>query len=177
LLAIAALAGCKNAGPPAAAYRDWKDRLVVAAGMKPFFWPCQVKEKTPDGVVYGSKPTDQCFKMQPERIWRGMWRNQFEGSRFCPAPTTQCQLDTPGDIIWLQSEQATKMEPDGTLYSVDLLGRRTAVKGQYMGGSDHVLIVDRFISMKEVGPPLTQAESAAALKRCDAGARCSAWQN
>jgi hypothetical protein len=116
--------------------------------------------------------------MQPQQRWRGLWRNDFEGSRFCPGPATQCQMDTPGDIIWLDAERATRNEPDGALYAVELLGRRTAVKGEYghMGGSDHDLIVDRFISMKKVRRPLTEAEGQAMLNHCRAGARCSSWQ-
>jgi hypothetical protein len=44
--------------------------------------------------------------------------------------------------------------PDQTLYAVEFIGRRTAVKGRYghMGVFDHELIVDRMISMRQVEP-------------------------
>jgi len=154
--------------------------MIVRLGLPTIgIWPCPERKEIELGSpVYIGQPTDQCYKMQPQQRWQGLWRNEFEGSRFCPGPARQCQMDTPGDIIWLDTERVTRMEPDGALYAVDLIGRRTAVKAQHghLGGSDHDLIVDRFISMKRVGRPLSKAETQDILKHCEAGARCSAWQ-
>jgi len=152
LLAVATLSGCEDHGPPAAAYRSWKDRLVVAAGLRGVFWPCYVKEaETKNVAAYASIPFDQCFRMDPPRRWRGVWRNEFEGSRFCPAPAIKCSFYSPGDRVWLDVSK----HPDQTLYAVDFVGRRTAVKGRYghMGASDHELIVDRMISMRAIEAP------------------------
>lgn len=142
-------------------------------------WPCPGREETIENTtVYVGQPTDQCYRMEPQRRWIGLWRDEFEGSRFCPAPETQCSNETSGDIIWLDVERVTRKQPDGALYAVELLGRRTAVRGHHghLGGSDHELIVDRFISIKKVGPPLTKAQSEAELQRCLSGKRrCSSW--
>jgi hypothetical protein len=148
-LVITTLGSCNDYGAPAAAYKNWKDRLVVAAGLRGLFWPCYVKEEaTKDVVAYGRIPLDQCFKMDPPRRWQGVWRNEFEGSRFCPAPAKKCSYYSPGDRIWLDAQK----RPDETLYAVDFVGRRTAVKGRYghIGGSDYELIVDRMISIRQV---------------------------
>jgi hypothetical protein len=145
------LSGCTDYGPPAAAYRRWQDRLVVAAGLRSLVWPCSVKENTKFGIEYGSVPLDQCYKMDSPRRWRGVWRNEFEGSRFCPAPAMKCSYYSVGDRIWLDASKS----PDQTLYTVDFIGRRTAVKGRYghMGGSDYEVIVDRVISIRQMEPP------------------------
>jgi hypothetical protein len=103
------------------------------------------------GIPATPTAVDQCFKMQPARRWRGVWRNEFEGSRFCPAPATKCSFYSPGDRIWLDAPK----HPDHTLYAVDFIGRRTAVKGHYghMGVFDHELIVDRMIAMRQLEAP------------------------
>ena len=159
LLFIAAslmLCGCREGGPPAAAYRNWGDRLAVAMGLRDIglVWPCMKKDPR-FRDMYGRVPLDQCYRMDPPQRWTGLWRNAFEGSRFCPAPATDCRFDTPGPRIWLDSERASKKEPDEALYSVEFVGRRTSVKGHYghMGVSDYEVVADRFLSMKQIGGP------------------------
>lgn len=118
--------------------------------------PCDAGTYVEDGVVIAkSMADDECFRFRKPERFRGLWRNEFEGSRFCPAPAQQCDYDTPGDDIWLDTERALRKGPDGALYEVEFIGRQTAVKGHYghMGGSDHDLIVDRLVSMKQIEPP------------------------
>lgn len=79
----------------------------------------------------------------PSQEFRGLWRNAFEGSRFCPAPATSCDQRTPGDRIWLDGGPIER--PDGKLYHVQFVGRQTVTKGQYghMGVSDHAIMVEQ----------------------------------
>jgi hypothetical protein len=180
LVIVGFVAACQQgSSEPADSYRRWSDRAIARLSLERFgIWPCPPREKVEFGAkVFVGRPTDECFRMQPQQRWRGLWRNEFEGSRFCPAPAKQCEFDTPGDIIWLDAERVRKTEPDGALYAVDLLGRRTSVEGHYghMGGSDHELIVDRFISIAKLGPPLTRAQIEAELQQCRKGKRCSSW--
>lgn len=167
LLVLATASACEGRFPttPASAYQSWKDRLVVSTGI-PFFGltpPCIEWVEDQHGSYYAGIPTDQCFKMLPPQRWRGLWRNEFEGSRFCPEPARECGLP-PDDWygpwgIWLDVERVSREPADGALYRVEFVGRRTAVKGAYghLGGSEHALIVDRVISMKQVEPPPDQA--------------------
>lgn len=140
--------------------------------------PCMKNEKTPAGETYGEVPVDECFRMDPPRRWKGLWRDEFEGSRFCPAPATRCDFNMPGDLIWLNPERVSRKEPDGGLYAVEFIGRRTAVKGRFyghLGGSDYELIVDRFISMKQVEAPPPQPTKAQMIKdwkACEAEGTC-----
>lgn len=132
---------------PPEAYLDPVDRQIARTGVgvpgRPS--PC-ARTTTENGIkiVVGS-PTDQCVKMLPQQRWRGLWRNDFEGSQFCPEPATECRLDSPGERIWL-SERPDK-RGDGKLYHVDFVGRKTMYKGHYghMGVFDHEIIMDRMI--------------------------------
>jgi hypothetical protein len=108
-----------------------------------------------------------CYKLTEPQRWQGLWRDDFEGSRFCPAPASRCPYHTPRDKIWLEysfgvtdTEPRERKVPPGGLYEVNLIGRRTAVKGNYghMGGSDHALIVDRMISIRQIEAPPKQVE-------------------
>ena len=147
LATVAVLAGCSNDGQPASSYRSWKDRVAVATGLSGFTWPCMIKTHQTEYVAaYEQLPLDQCYRMQPPKRWKGLWRNQFEYSRFCPAPATECSGKSPGDRIWLDAG----IKPLHGLYSVEFIGRRTAVKGRYEKSYEHELIVDRMIAVKRV---------------------------
>lgn len=98
--------------------------------------------------------TDQCFKMMPQQRWGGLWRREFEGSRFCPAPAQRCSGDDSGDNIWLTSRQqlAPETHSTGKLYAIEFLGRRTLERGHHghMGMSQHEIIVDKVISIAPI---------------------------
>ena len=118
-----------------------------------------------DKFERGKSITEICYRMTPPERWRGLWRNEFEGSRFCPAPARECSHDTTGERILLEysfgvtdTRPRKSKVPFGGLYDVDFVGRRTAVKGHYSSLYDHDLIVDRMISVKEVEPPPKQEE-------------------
>lgn len=105
-------------------------------------------EAMPTGV-------DRCFDMQPPRRWTGLWNDEFEGSRFCPAPAKACSFSSPGDRVWLTySEDAgpPSAQSSGDLYAIEFVGRRTLRRGRYghMGGSQHEVLVDRVISITPV---------------------------
>ena len=111
------------------------------------------------GIKAMPRKIDECFEMMPPQRWSGLWRDAFEGSRFCPAPATRCSADSPGDAIWLgfaDEQNAPKRTAwNNGLYAIEFIGRRTARKGSYghVGMSDHEIIVDRLISIKQVEPP------------------------
>ncbi len=96
---------------------------------------------------------DQCFKMMPRQHWRGLWRDDFEGSRFCPAPARNCPSATSRRAIWLDfgyGKRPNGEAPTGQLYAIAFVGRRTLYPGFYghMGMSRHEIIVDRLISIR-----------------------------
>lgn len=151
LIALAALvlAGCdRHPRDNADGYARWQDRLAVRAGLQWMFQPCWYSKD--DGEVLAHEPTDQCYRMQNPRRWQGLWRADFEGSQFCPAPATVCTFDSTDERIWLSGFD--KVETDGKLYRVEFIGRRTLHPGQHghMGASAHEIIVDRPISIREV---------------------------
>jgi len=102
--------------------------------------------------------SDECFKFDRQRRWKGVWTNDFEGSTFCPAGS-KCpiQFSAVPQLIWL--EFAPNLSPKesklGATYELEFIGRRSIGKGQFghMGVSENDIIVDRIISMKELRAP------------------------
>lgn len=171
----AAQAGFKDK-LPLEAYIDPIDQQIARTGVgqpgRPS--PCAYEETQMGIKVVVGRPTELCVKMMPSQHWRGLWRNDFEGSRFCPEPATACDYQTPGERIWLSR---TPGRPEGGLYWLEFVGRRTMYKGPYghMGGSDQELLIDRVISMKELEappPPPTKAEIIKQMKACEAAKTC-----
>lgn len=105
---------------------------------------------------------DECFEMAPPGRYRGIWRNDFEGSRFCPEPATECGYDTVGDDIWLSYSQSVRSrqsprEGEGGLYQIEFVGRKTAKRGHHghVGVADFEVIVDQIVSLR----PITSASA------------------
>lgn len=119
--------------------------------------------------VMGSLPTDQCYKMEAPRRFRGIWIDEFEGQQFIPqgsrAPKwPQGDSRLPGwrkdadraiaATIWLDVERAKvshNWQHGGRKAFVEFIGRKTMYPGNYghMGMSGQEIIVDRFISLRE----------------------------
>ena len=162
---------------PPAAYIDPTDQLIARTGKgmpgRPF--PCARERKEQGISVVESVDTDKCVRMLPAHRWHGLWRNDFEGSRFCAAPAAACDYDTKGERVWLDSRRLRGRWQE--LYAVDFVGRKTMFKGSYghLGMSDHEIIVDRVISAKMVQappPPMTKAQLIEYWKRCEAAHTC-----
>ena len=116
---------------------------------------CVDKARMGGIAALSSIETDKCFQMEPSRRWAGVWRNDFEGQRFCPAPATECSIESPGDEIWLRYSKGLRragVEPRegvGGLYTIEFIGRRTLIEGAHghHGAYDHEIIVDRLTSI------------------------------
>ena len=174
--AIACSACGQERSTPAAAYQRWQDRLVAAThipffGFKPL---CSTGWRSDKNVgSYDLLPLHQCYKFDAPQQMRGLWRNDFEGSRLCPAPASACFYGSPGDKIWFDYSfgltdtrpRKWKVQPGG-LYAVDFIGRATKYRGRYghMGAFDRLVVVDRIIAMREVEAPPKPAEQDETLK-------------
>ncbi len=152
--------------PPPSVYLRFEDRLaarMIQWGI-PWRYPCTYTETIIGTEAIASLPTEQCEKLSSQERFKGLWSNEFEGSRFCPAPTEECSFISPGEHIWLsfpeRSHRVDWRKPG--LYAVEFIGRQTLYPGLYghMGGSDEELIVDRVISMNRIGdtPAISRAE-------------------
>ena len=170
------LSGCSY--EPLAAYADVRDQVQAATGI-PLFGrgPC-FRAMHDDKFESKKSLTEICFALTPPQRWHGLWRNDFEGSRFCVAPAASCANDTPGDWVWLG--YSFGLQPGvapGGLYEVDFIGRKTTVRGHYghMGGSDYEMIADRMFSMRQIEAPPpepTKAQMIKYWKACEAASSC-----
>lgn len=121
-----------------------------------------------DANTVGSLPTDQCYKMEKPRRYRGVWVDAFEGQEFLPegranpewprsdpqSPGFRAQMERARAArIWLNVDRV-KLRHDfrnnGRRILIDFIGRKTMYSGWYghMGMSGNEIIVDRVISLK-----------------------------
>jgi hypothetical protein len=120
-----------------------------------------------------------CTKRDQPKRWRGLWRNDFEGSLFCPAPALQCRNDESGERIWLDLNPmpaSLRHVRPGALYAVEFVGRRSSNgTGMSAYGYRQDIVVDRLISIKQVEAPPpepTAEEELAYWKACLANHTC-----
>lgn len=149
---------CAEADVGRGCYR-YDDRLIREA-------PCTFHIDT---RTIGSLPTDQCYKMEPARRYRGIWIDAFEGQQFIPeeakAPewprgdpkSATWRKDVERAIsatIWLDVERVKlghKWQQGGRKAFIEFDGRKIMFTGNYghMGMSGQEIIVDRVISLRD----------------------------
>jgi hypothetical protein len=123
-----------------------------------------------DAQTLREVPTDQCYKMDPPRRFRGIWIDEFEGQAFIPegatppewprgerqSPGWQQQFDrAQAASIWLDVDRVNlghEFNRGSRKLLIDFIGRKTTYTGAYghMGMSGNEIIVDRVISVKPV---------------------------
>jgi hypothetical protein len=177
LMALTVTAGCERARHRTPEFSEEQMQRLKAADPG-ITAECLEKLRWGDDQ---SMATDQCYKMDDVRRWRGLWANDFEGSLFCPVPANGCPSDSEDDQIWLEfADPATRAKlphPGGGLYAIDFYGRRTRYKGLHghFGMAEHEIIVDRLVSIREIKAPPpepTKAEIVAEMRRCEADRTC-----
>lgn len=148
---------CTNADEGHGCYR-YDGRLIREA-------PCTYHLEA--GAI-GSKPTDQCYKMEAPRRYRGVWVDEFEGQAFIPegtkapkwprgnpeSPEWRKEADRAiSATIWLDVERVNldRERHRGGRKFIEFVGRKTMYSGNYghMGMSGQEIIVDRVISLRE----------------------------
>ncbi|HWU94950.1 MAG TPA: hypothetical protein VN029_05090 [Sphingomonas sp.] len=159
LLALLGSGGCSGSrDTPAAAYRGTVNRIYVATGLAQLFGsPCYRKSRIDGTEAYVFIGYEACYRFDPPRRMVGVWRDEFEGSRFFPGAIAK-PADTDDSGIWLDMPAAKlpasmkrsfKGPHDSPFedYRIEFIGKQTSVAGYYghMGGSRHYVIVDRVL--------------------------------
>lgn len=158
LLSLLILPGCSSDRPtPAAAYAKWTDRLIVSLGLE-YSVGTSCWEKVGEGDESGVRfiGEEKCFRFDPPERIKGVWMREYEGSSLL----TQAQYDAGlrfirDDDTWLEPFAADRPpvdEKDVRAYRVEFIGRRSSYPGAYghMGGSRHIVLLDRMISIEEI---------------------------
>ena len=109
--------------------------------------------------VMASLPTDQCYRMERPRRYRGVWVDEFEGQTFIPegakAPKWKGERERAiAATIWLDVESANighKWQQGGRRVFIEFIGRKTRFPGKYghLGIAGQYIVVDRVISLRE----------------------------
>lgn len=152
---------CINATnrPPAYAYQGLSKQLWVALGLHHFSHPCSDRMDTEYGPVDTWLPTDQCYRMTEPQRMRGLWIDEFEGSRFFPGARDAFGAEIGSVRIWLDVESnhiphlfRFNESDEPRALEIEFIGRQTAVAGEHghMGASTHEIIVDQLISARSV---------------------------
>lgn len=181
LLTTAVTAGRVFAGPtdvlPPTAYVDPVDQQIVTTGraVGGRQEPCYRDASVSAGNERRRIPWQQCVKMLPPQLWQGLWRNDFEGSQFCPLAVSDCHIFSMKEKIALEPGPMPGLE--GALYRVEFIGRKTKYRGPYghFGTQDHLMVVDRVIAIKMVRPPQppwSRERFEAEYKRCQQAGNC-----
>lgn len=154
LLIILSTGGCAPGDrTPASAYKNWDDRLSVALGLPGTIlrWPCTRKV----AGVLESLPPDECYRMTTPRRFKGIWVDEFEGSRFVENAQSLNGVSWYDPATWLDPVRDPALEnEDGRLrvHEVEFMGQKTIVPGSYghMGGSEHMVVMNRLIAAREI---------------------------
>jgi hypothetical protein len=108
------------------------------------------------GIEAVPSEVQNCFRMTPPRRWNGLWRDDFEGQRFCPAPARECSYASRGDQVWISFKPGTRPRQGsatGKTFLIDFVGRRTLLPGHHghMGVFAHEIVVDKLLSISRLG--------------------------
>lgn len=114
--------------------------------------------------------TDQCYKLEKPRRFRGVWIDEFEGQQFIlqetnPPEWPRFDRNTPGWAQQIEKAQAARIWLDNSRVNlapfrsgrsakvlIEFVGRKTKYAGRYghMGMSGNEIVVDRVISLKSI---------------------------
>ena len=143
------------------AYVHWKDRFRTSIPVAFVFGqPCETKY---DGYSEFSSGPD-CYRFDEERRFKGVWRNEFEGSSFYEGLASLPNAHRNRSEVWLDfSRHAIENGSHKELFprapsiaQIEFIGRKTSVSGSYghFGSYSHFIVVDRVLSMQEIQPAL-----------------------
>ena len=138
------------------------ERGQVAEGQVPAEPRADARAEDP---CRGSFDYEHCAEFLPAERMQGVWVTGFEQSGFIPGPAA---LPDPADPrrsrIWLDfaagspPDPALRRELDAmrttAAVAMEFIGRRGRHPGRYghLGGAREVVIVDRIVSMRILGP-------------------------
>jgi hypothetical protein len=147
--------------PPAYVYESMSNRLWAASGLHYFAPTCSRPEVVGDEVVSVGIPVDECYRMTEPQRMRGVWLDEFEGSRFLPVGPEPAKIGMDELDIWLDVHKNRvpglfDRDPDlgFRVLEIEFIGRQTRFPGRYghMGMSEHQVVVERLIAARELPP-------------------------
>jgi hypothetical protein len=159
LAAVVLLAACSSPErTPAAAYRHFWDRALVATGLAGgrFGLPCMERVHDATGDYDTFIGNEACYRFMPARRMQGIWISEFEGSIFLPGATSSKVEPDALSRIWLEPHTPPpapfKRDGESHVYRIEFVGRESLYPGSYghMGMSRDLVLVERFLKLSEI---------------------------
>jgi hypothetical protein len=111
----------------------------------------------------------KCVALEPPRTISGIWINEFEGSSFHEnikrLREVRLGAESSNERVWLTIDNETlispelKRRPSGRAYRIKFIGRNASDMRRksgdgygHLGGSSGLVLVDRVIDWKDIGP-------------------------
>jgi hypothetical protein len=131
---------------PPSAYLHWGDRLKAALQINGLLGlrPCMET----NGGVHVPVESEQCWRLEQPRRWRGLYSWAPHAKVFCPAPATECPSRDWSNVSWLEFSKPPGLPKHAAVLALDFVGRHTAYhsNGKRMDG----IVVDKLISIREI---------------------------
>ena len=131
------------------------DEIAMVRETYPMIKERCIDEARREGPAMLNVPVNKCFPMEEAERWSGLWVNEFEGSRFCAEPATECEYSEDNRNTWLsfvEGEMPSGMDiyGGGRAYSVEFIGRRTLHSSYYGHGGnfEHEIVVDNLLAIE-----------------------------
>lgn len=155
-LLLLALAGCEQTSPPAA-YKNRRDQFFALLPMRFIdedLYPCF-------RTIGGREtrlPDRDCYVFGQSERMHGIVHLFFKrAGNFYPGRTVSPSLTTPSQY-WISLEESVVTADmvagcDHCDLHVEFIGRQTRVAGRYghLGGSQHMVVIDRMLAARPVG--------------------------
>lgn len=180
LVGLALLADC---GQPAPTLNALEREAQMAHQTARVHWsmdPCMLD----DGVVISSRPLRDCVDLLPQERMHGVWYSGLEFSEFVrnatsapPIRTLRLNAPAADRPAYLEMDRETAMRiptipppywAQNYAWLIDFVGRRSKHPGGYaMSGEDEdLVVVDRLISVRLLGPALTRLDAPGCTGDC-----------
>ena len=132
--------------------------------------PHQRPPEPPPCIIPGAKTERTCFALKPQRVYRGVWINYFEGQMFVEGAHEIAQIDRRKTYPWFSTYDPLKpfVRPGVVLgrgyvfghgYRVRFLGRkaqdmdRKPLMGYgHFGMFPGLVILDEMLELEDLGP-------------------------
>ncbi len=137
--------------------------VPLLAGCDALVQPCLQTSKEDGFSILSYVGDRECYRLSEPVLMRGIWHNEFEGSRFFANVQSVDGLPVEPKV-WLQTHELLSgpQAPlqDGKFYRVEFVGRQPLLSWSklmspgygHLGMSNGLVVVDHFTAISQIDP-------------------------